>query len=1110
MVFVISTTSLLYAQNEVGRKIIPIIAALLLDEDGQTAATTPPGVPILVAATSADSDALTVEWIPASDNLTPADQMKYDIHLSTTEGFKPTPGTRKKTVTGIDYDTVTGLLAQTKYYIMIVAINGDGNTSWSNQLAATTAASAAVRTAIAAHVQDAANAPRVTETTITYTPTDDTVPEIGDIIISTEGDGYHRKAVNVSRQDGNIVVETEAASLSQTYENLEFTTLVRMEDPQPTAETETLSATSQDAQERVRTWPSGLTLSRKRAQTTEMHLSATETFAAAEAATGTISHDGKYVDLSVQKYSSASPGTTMHTPLTFSNYQQIEVCMERNWMGFCTQKETFDTTLCDVQVTDVDHPDADKETLNPLPAVTNNEIRWTPEEGHVDEKLRPYEVEVTAWVGADTAGGCDQPVETIEVRGIKINVGQGEFNFSTENKAESFTGTDFDLTNEVTVDFEPELDVAARIASAQLMDARIIARGNLQMTQVMQAVATAAATITGEATVFTGSFIKIFTVPPGIPIMVRGELALKLKASATAQGELDFTETFQNTFEVAFGVEYDRTNGWSSVREAKNSYDINIGGEARGGLNARFDLIPDVKLHFYEVISGHMILSPYVYADAGIEGHFQYLNADGSQKTDLDYALTQFEAGAGVDLYLFAGLHALDMTVFGYPPGGQYDNPDTYEPFIPVDQTRFLGIPDLSAQANDTVWGDHDSRTVLISGQATEVENPLYSLWGFGDQHIIKFDQWTGANLVETASTCQAEIHPADNLGEYWLLPLTPGTCTVRLASHSTLGWFARQAVETSFDASDRDDDGMADYWEARFSLDDPNGDDDADGIINLDEYKNGTFPSVPDSADDSDDDGMPDWWEELYGLDPFSSADAAQDSDGDGYSNLREYQGGTDPLDPRDHPDDQSSLPFPDTGQTLCYDNSAEITCPSPGQAFYGQDAQYQGPMRSYTKLDASGNDLPNTASDWVMVRDNVTGLIWEVKTDDDSFHDRDNTYTWCDTNPDTNGGDQGTCGAATDTEDFINALNSAGFGGYSDWRMPTLKELVTLLDYSTLNPSIDTAIFPNTVSFEYWSSTTDAGDTNDAWRLYFYNGNDNVVPKSTNHYVRAVRGGQ
>ncbi len=51
---------------------------------------------------------------------------------------------------------------------------------------------------------------------------------------------------------------------------------------------------------------------------------------------------------------------------------------------------------------------------------------------------------------------------------------------------------------------------------------------------------------------------------------------------------------------------------------------------------------------------------------------------------------------------------------------------------------------------------------------------------------------------------------------------------------------------------------------------------------------------------------------------------------------------------------------PFPDTGQTQCYSDTVEISCPSPGEAFYGQDAQYQPRLpRSYTKLEANGVEL-------------------------------------------------------------------------------------------------------------------------------------------------------
>ncbi len=209
-------------------------------------------------------------------------------------------------------------------------------------------------------------------------------------------------------------------------------------------------------------------------------------------------------------------------------------------------------------------------------------------------------------------------------------------------------------------------------------------------------------------------------------------------------------------------------------------------------------------------------------------------------------------------------------------------------------------------------------------------------------------------------------------------------------------------------------------------------------------------------------------------------------------------------------------AAPVPDTGVTKCYNNSVEITCPSPGQPFYGQDGNYTIRPMSYTKLDGSGHDQPGSATSWVMVRDNVTGLIWEVKTNKDGVknyndpHDADNTYTWYDSNPATNGGFAGTPGTGTDTEDFIKALNDAHYGGYSDWRLPTLNELFSIVNYSIANPgpTIDTGYFPNTQPSWYWSSTTYACSTDRAWSVDFGYGNGYYGSyKSKDGYVRAVR---
>jgi len=151
-------------------------------------------------------------------------------------------------------------------------------------------------------------------------------------------------------------------------------------------------------------------------------------------------------------------------------------------------------------------------------------------------------------------------------------------------------------------------------------------------------------------------------------------------------------------------------------------------------------------------------------------------------------------------------------------------------------------------------------------------------------------------------------------------------------------------------------------------------------------------------------------------------------------------------------------------------------------------------------------------------MVRDNVTGLIWEAKQDKDGTvnyanpHDADNTYTWYDSNPATNGGNAGTAGDGTDTEDFINTLNTANYGGHNDWRMPTIKELAYIVNYNipSPGPTINTNYFSNTPAAFYWSSTPTAGCASCAWGMFFYNGfNSGHVGKGTSYSVRAVRGG-
>lgn len=180
------------------------------------------------------------------------------------------------------------------------------------------------------------------------------------------------------------------------------------------------------------------------------------------------------------------------------------------------------------------------------------------------------------------------------------------------------------------------------------------------------------------------------------------------------------------------------------------------------------------------------------------------------------------------------------------------------------------------------------------------------------------------------------------------------------------------------------------------------------------------------------------------------------------------------------------TTMPIPSTGQTICYDADGNpiSPCPVVGQQFYGQDANYQINPMSYTKLDSSGLDLATDAASWAMVRDNVTGLIWNI--------------------------DASKRGDRTTANKIIESLNTNKYGGYSDWRLPTVKELSGLVTYRIpyINPVINEVYFPNTKSSTYWSSTPYATDSTYTWGVDFNIGMADAYSVESNCYVRSVRG--
>lgn len=172
----------------------------------------------------------------------------------------------------------------------------------------------------------------------------------------------------------------------------------------------------------------------------------------------------------------------------------------------------------------------------------------------------------------------------------------------------------------------------------------------------------------------------------------------------------------------------------------------------------------------------------------------------------------------------------------------------------------------------------------------------------------------------------------------------------------------------------------------------------------------------------------------------------------------------------------------LPATDQTWCY-SDRNLPCDCGATTISGQDGSYRGgcPLAGRFLNNADGT-----------VTDSCTGLMWQTDTGN------------------TNGDEQVTSADAVTWDNAVIWCSDLVFAGHSDWRLPDVRELMSIVDYGNAKPACNSAYF-NAILGIYWTNTEYSADRiNQAWRIDLRDGYDGYIGfagKGNLGFLRAVR---
>lgn len=163
------------------------------------------------------------------------------------------------------------------------------------------------------------------------------------------------------------------------------------------------------------------------------------------------------------------------------------------------------------------------------------------------------------------------------------------------------------------------------------------------------------------------------------------------------------------------------------------------------------------------------------------------------------------------------------------------------------------------------------------------------------------------------------------------------------------------------------------------------------------------------------------------------------------------------------------------------------------------------------FTLLDSEGKEMSPGSAAADCLRDNVTGLVWELKKQNLSMRRADNRYSWYEPDATVNGGEAGLAdgpecaGGVCNTFAYLARLNQQSLCGLTQWRLPSVADLRSIGDIGKAC-NLDGGGCRYDLSSYYWTSTTRADDTTEAWQMTLDGRTDVSMSKSDTARLIAV----